>query len=203
MISDVEGLAPTAYLSLTGYQPNLASRTFIPGTGSLDVTGHGPPRPPTAEPPATSLSLTGDSISLRLTLTPSKGTITVSSQEPPIVYEGTNWKIAPVAGSLALSGKAPVRNVGKAPLVPAGNVIITGQELILGATFSFEIDTAVLSFSGAVPTKDIDLPILLLRGSLVLDEKTFKLKLKRVRKTGARLKLVSLTTEYDIELLYR
>jgi hypothetical protein len=202
-VSDVEGLAPEGLLFLNGKTPNVAARTIIPGVGSLTLSSDAPNLTTEAVTlPAASLSLAGTSISLGLTLIPSKNTITVFSQAP-IVFEGTNWKIAPAAGSLALSGKTPARNIGFAPLTPVGSLAIAGQDLSIGATVSFEVDTGSAFLSGYAPELFIDLPVLTSKGALTLEGQTFKYKRKRIRKTGARLRLVSLTTEYDIEVLYR
>jgi hypothetical protein len=202
-VSDVEGLAPEALLFLNGKTPNVVARTIIPGVGSLSLDSDAPNLSTEAITlPAASLSLTGTSVSIGLTLSPSKGTITVSSQEP-IVFQGTNWKIAPAAGSLALSGKAPARNIGFAPSTPVGSLVIAGQDPSTGATVSFEIDSGSVHLSGYAPSIFVDLPILTSKGALTLEGQTFKFKRKRIRKTGARLRLVSLSTEYDIEVLYR
>jgi hypothetical protein len=200
LISDVEGLAPTAYLSLAGQRPNTVARTIIPGAGSLSLTGtvlsEGP------EPPAAPLSLAGLNVYTRRTVSPDTGAVTLSS-DAPTVREGINTYIIPAAGSLALSGKAPVTNIGPAPLVAAGNLVLSGQVPIADRTVSVEVDTGELQLTGHAPGQSIDLERDPANGVLNLNGNTFKAKIKRIRIRGARKELISLTTNYDIEILYR
>jgi hypothetical protein len=200
IISDVEGLAPEALLSLTGQQPNTQAATIIPGTGSLSLTGYQVSLNP--EPPAALLSLTGSILYTRRTVTPSAGAVTLSSTAPT-AREGINTYIIPDAGSLALSGKAPVSNVGFNILVSSGGLTATGYVTEAGYTRSFEVDTSEIHLSGYSPTLSIDLPVDVVEGELLLNMQTFKMKLKKHKIRGARKQLVSLSTEYDIEILYR
>jgi hypothetical protein len=202
LISDVEGLAPTEHLFLTGQQPNIDARILTSGAASLSLSSEAPALTTTGVSlPAALLSLTGASVSLRLAISPDNGAVTVASQAPT-AFEGVNTVITPAAGSLALSGKAPARNVGKAPLVPAGSSILTGYAVVIDKSESFSIDLIELQLNGHAPLTDVNLNIFPLRGGLTLDTYTYKLKLKRVKIKGARKELISLTTRYDIEQLF-
>jgi hypothetical protein len=75
--------------------------------------------------------------------------------------------------------------------------------VIFDRSYSFNLDTQALTLTGAAPSAFQDLAINIPKGSLVIDEQTFKVKLKRIKIRGARKRLTSLTTEYDIEILYR
>jgi hypothetical protein len=154
------------------------------------------------EPPAALLSLTGSILYTRRTVTPSAGAVTLSSTAPT-AREGINTYIIPDAGSLALSGKAPVSNVGFNILVSSGGLTATGYVTEAGYTRSFEVDTSEIHLSGYSPTLSIDLPVDVVEGELLLNMQTFKMKLKKHKIRGARKQLVSLSTEYDIEILYR
>jgi hypothetical protein len=199
-ISDVEGLAPTGSLVLVGQQPNTVARTIIPGAASLSLTGTLPARGP--EPPAASLSLTGAIVYTRRTTSPGTGTVSLTSQSPTVSV-GVNSTRSPAAGSLALAGKAPNGNVGFSPLTGTGSLTLTGYAVIFDRSYSFNLDTQALTLTGAAPSAFQDLAINIPKGSLVIDEQTFKVKLKRIKIRGARKRLTSLTTEYDIEILYR
>jgi hypothetical protein len=200
LISDVEGLAPEAYLVLTGQQPNTVAQTVIPGTASLNLTGTLPAEGP--EPSAALLSLTGHDVYTRRTVSPSAGAV-VASSEAPTPQIGINTDIEPAAGSLTLSGKTPSRNIGFSPTVSSAALAISGHAPTAGFTRSFEIDTQSLQLDGYGSLLAIDLPIDLIVGTLLLNGQTFKLKLKKHKLRGARKRLISLTSEYDIEILYR
>jgi hypothetical protein len=135
-------------------------------------------------------------------VSPDTGAVTLSS-DAPTVREGINTYIIPDAGSLALSGKAPVTNIGPAPLVAAGNLVLSGQVPIADRTVSVGVDSSELQLTGYVPVLFQDHPVDTPKGTLAIDEKTFKYKIKRIRKTGARKRLRSLTVKYEIEILYR
>jgi len=211
LISSVTSEPAADALALSGYAP------------SIDVSSNAGPAPDTLALTLASQDFTVSSEHARIML-PAAATLTIDTAGlftgrslsipsgdieldtyAPAAVLGVNRVIVPAEVDLVLSGKVPYTLVGVSPPVPTVNLVLSGQAPTIDHTTNdLGVPGSVaLSLTTHAVEAGIDNVVYPAPAALVLSTDNPRYKIKKIKKDGARTRFISLTTDYNVRMLYK